>query len=292
VHTRNLATLEAQVPAWFMPGVKTVHGEHGRDMFDLEGRNRKYNLLRRLIQPLVGRYITVSKDLERWLKRTIGVSKIKVQQIYNGVDQTRFSPASEKELGLAPNGFLTSESLVIGTVGRLAAVKDQAYLVTAFAKLLHEIPEYQDRLRLIIVGDGPLRAELEQLVKDLDVQDSVWMAGNRDDVPELLRLLDLFVLPSLGEGISNTILEAMAVGLPVVATDVGGNPELVEDGVNGRLVPTGDTQALASVMEQLVWQPELLRSMGIHSQAKAREQFNWERTVAEYLTVYDELLAR
>jgi len=292
VHTRNLATLEAQVPAWFLPGVKTVHGEHGRDVFDLEGRNRKYNMLRRLIQPLVGRYITVSQDLERWLHQIIGVSKTKIHQIYNGVDQGKFYPASGKELTLAPDGFLTNESLVIGTVGRLAAVKDQASLVSAFAQLLQLIPEYRDRLRLIVVGDGPLQADLEQQVRDLDIQDSVWMVGNSNDVQELLRLFDLFVLPSLGEGISNTILEAMAVGLTVVATDVGGNPELVEDGVNGRLVPTGDTKALASVMEQLVWQSELLQGMGRHSLEKVRKQFNWEHTVAEYLAVYDELLGK
>jgi len=116
------------------------------------------------------------------------------------------------------------------------------------------------------------------------------MAGNRNDVSALLRLLDLFVLPSLGEGISNTVLEAMATGLPVIATDVGGNPELVEDGVNGRLIPVGDTKALAGIMEQLVWQPGLLQSMGRHSLAKVRAEFDWDKTVDRYLAVYDELL--
>jgi sugar transferase (PEP-CTERM/EpsH1 system associated) len=290
VHTRNLATLEVQIPAWFLPGVKSVHGEHGRDVFDLEGRNRKYNLLRRLIRPLVGRYITVSRDLERWLHQTLGVNASRVRQIYNGVDQASFSPDHGRDIALAPPGFISAGSIVIGTVGRLAAVKDQATLLTAFAQLLETLPDYQDRLRLIIVGEGPMGVALEQQVRTLGIQDRVWMTGGRDDVAALLRLLDLFVLPSLGEGISNTLLEAMATGLPLVATDVGGNPELVTDGVNGRLVPVGDSQTLSSVMEQLVRQPELLQEMGRQSMERVRNQFEWERAVAEYLSVYDELL--
>ncbi|MCP4127581.1 MAG: glycosyltransferase, partial [Gammaproteobacteria bacterium] len=290
VHTRNLATLEAQLPSWFLPGVKTVHGEHGRDVFDLQGKNRKYNLLRRLIQPLVGSYIAVSRDLESWLDQTVGVGRGKIHQIYNGVDRVKFSPVTEKQRDLAPAGFIADDSIVIGTVGRLAAVKDQASLITAFGLLLHAATEYKERLRLIIVGDGPLRETLEQQIRTLDIQDNVWMAGDRDDVPALLRLLDLFVLPSLGEGISNTLLEAMATGVPVVATDVGGNPELVEEGHNGRLVPVNDPQALAGVMEQLVRQPDQLTTMGDNGLERVRSQFDWDVTVERYLSIYDELL--
>ncbi len=290
VHTRNLATLEAQLPSWFLPGVKTVHGEHGRDVFDLQGKNRKYNLLRRLIQPLVGSYIAVSRDLESWLDQTVGVGRGKIHQIYNGVDRVKFSPVTEKQRDLAPAGFIADDSIVIGTVGRLAAVKDQASLIAAFGLLLHAAEECRERLRLIIVGDGPLRETLQQQVRTLDIQANVWMAGDRDDVPALLRLLDLFVLPSLGEGISNTLLEAMATGVPVVATDVGGNPELVEEGHNGRLVPVNDPQALAGVMEQLVRQPDLLTVMGDNGLERVRSQFDWDVTVEKYLSIYDELL--
>ncbi len=292
VHTRNLAALEAQVPAWFIPGVKTVHGEHGRDVFDLEGKNCKYNILRRFIQPLVGRYIAVSRDLEKWLLETVWVPGKKVHQIYNGVDCINFSPVTDKDLTLAPSGFVSDDSIVIGTVGRLAMVKDQASLIAAFGMLLNAVPEYKGRLRLMLVGDGPLREALEQQVLELGIQESVWMTGDRQDVSELLQLFDLFVLPSLGEGISNTLLEAMATGLPVVATDVGGNPELVEDGVNGRLVPVTDQLALASVLEQLVWQPDLLKTMGDNSLVKVRKQFDWDRTLERYLAIYDELLGQ
>ena len=292
VHTRNLSALEAQVPAFFLRNVKRVHGVHGRDVFDLEGRNRKYNLLRKTIRPLVGKYITVSKDLQQWLIDTIGVAPRKVVQIYNGVDQTRFGPASERPLHLAPQGFLDQESLVIGTVGRLAAVKDQAALVRAFALLQQQVPvQVKARLRLVLVGDGPSRRELERLVNELELDEKAWLAGDRDDIPEMLRLFDLFVLPSLGEGISNTVLEAMATGLPVVATRVGGNPELVSDGVNGRLVEAGDPESLARVLAELAGAPDARHAMGAEGLQRVRRQFNWDRTVERYLGVYDELLA-
>ncbi len=292
VHTRNLATLEAQIPALMLPGVKTVHGEHGRDVTDLTGQNRKYNLLRRFIRPMVGRYIAVSRDLESWLQHTVGVAENRICQIYNGVDQERFFPAEDKNIELAPDGFLSDDSIVIGTVGRLAAVKDQASLLSAFAQLLQDAAEYRERLRLILVGDGPLYDQLQQQVRELGAEHNVWMAGDRDDVADMLRLFDLFVLPSLGEGISNTVLEAMATGLPIVATAVGGNPELVTDEVNGRLVPVGDSQGLARVVAQLIGQPEYLKTMGSNSLDKVRRQFNWDNTVTEYLAVYDALLGQ
>ncbi len=292
VHTRNLSALEAQVPAFFLGNVKRVHGVHGRDVFDLEGRNRKYNLLRKTIRPLVGKYIAVSKDLQRWLIDTIGVAPRRVVQIYNGVDQIRFKPADERPLHLAPDGFMNQESLVIGTVGRLAAVKDQATLVRAFALLLQRVPaRTKDRLRLVLVGDGPSRQELEQLVNELGLGGKAWLTGDRDDIPEMLGLFDLFVLPSLGEGISNTILEAMATGLPVVATRVGGNPELVSDGVNGRLVDAADPEQLASALAELAGAPDTRRAMGTAGLERIRRQFNWDRTVERYLGVYDALLA-
>ncbi len=288
VHTRNLSALEMQVPAALLGGVKRVHGVHGRDVFDLEGKNRKYNLLRKAVRPLVGKYITVSRDLERWLVETIGVPPQRVVQIYNGVDQERFRPAAAPPEAVAPPGFLEPESLVVGTVGRLAAVKDQATLLRAFALLAGERPT----LRLVLVGDGPERHRLERLARELAVESRVWITGDRDDVPRLLQGMDLFVLPSLGEGISNTILEAMATGLPVVATRVGGNPELVTPGENGLLVPRGDPRELAAAMARLLDDPALRRRMGAASLARVRRDFHWERTVARYLAVYDELLGR
>lgn len=292
VHTRNLAALEAQIPALFVPGARRVHGEHGRDVFDLHGANRKYNLLRRAIRPLVQRYIAVSRDLEQWLVGTVGVAPKRVRQIYNGVDQDLFHPRIAGRPDLAPRGFVPPGGLVVGTVGRLAAVKDQATLVRGFAMVLRDRPAWRGRLRLAIVGDGPLRADLAACVQGEGVAPWVWLVGDRDDVPELLRLLDLFVLPSLGEGISNTVLEAMACALPVIATRVGGNPELVDDGVTGRLVPPGDPAALAQAVTGYVGDVALMQRHGAAGRAKVVSSFGWERCVAQYLGVYDALLGR
>ncbi len=291
VHTRNLSALEAQLAAFWLGGVKRVHGVHGRDVFDLEGKNRKYNLLRKAIRPLVEQYTTVSRDLQRWLVEVIGVPPRRVVQIYNGVNQRSFRPGPRPQ-ELAPQGFLGEECLVVGTVGRLAAVKDQATLLRAFALLGRREPAMEHRLRLVLVGDGPERESLQALAGELGILERTWFAGDRDEVPELLRLFDLFVLPSLGEGISNTLLEAMATGLPVVATRVGGNPELVREGENGLLTPPGDAEALARALSMLLGDAERRREMGAASLARVRRDFHWERTVAKYLEVYDRVLGR
>jgi glycosyltransferase involved in cell wall biosynthesis len=130
------------------------------------------------------------------------------------------------------------------------------------------------------------------MVESLSLQEVVWLAGNRDDVPNLLRLMDIFVLPSLGEGISNTLLEAMASGLPIVATAVGGNVELVEEGFNGSLVAAGDHVALAETMVSLLVDNRERAVQGANSRQRVCQQFDWGRTVDAYLNVYDELLGR
>jgi sugar transferase (PEP-CTERM/EpsH1 system associated) len=292
VHTRNLSALEAQIPARLLPGVRRVHGEHGRDLFDLHGSNRRYNLLRRGIRPLVQRYIAVSRDLAGWLQATVRVPPERVRQIYNGVDQERFQPRTGAPPAIAPAGFLPPGARVVGTVGRLAGVKDQRTLVRGFAALLRQRPDWRAHTRLVLVGDGPDREAVARCVAEEGIGELTWLAGERDDIPEAMRLLDLFVLPSLGEGISNTILEAMASGLPVIATRVGGNPELVTPGETGALVPAADPPALAAALEQYLAAPERLRAHGGAGRRRVERDFSWDRCVARYLAVYDELLGR
>ncbi len=291
VHSRNLAALETQVLGIFMPGVKRVHGEHGRDIYDLDGSNWKYRLLRRALRPLIHHYIAVSRDLADWLAGPIAVKNNNISQIYNGVDHSLFRPGQANRLDILPAGFLPSgEPIILGTVGRLAAVKNQSTLLRSLALLLRTCPQWRDRIRLIMVGDGPLRDQLSQQVRELGLDEIVWMPGDRDDIPVLLQAMDLFVLPSLAEGISNTVLEAMATGLPVVATEVGGNPEIVKEGETGYLVPAKNAQALCSALQTLIESPETRSSMGQFALARIQANFDWSRTVADYLGVYDELL--
>lgn len=292
VHTRNLASLEMQLVTLLMPGIKRVHGEHGRDIHDLDGTNKKYNLLRKAMQPFVHRYIAVSRDLLQWLKHTVAIPEKKLRQIYNGVDAGKFSPRQDDAQwgDLAPPGLLPENAVVVGTVGRLAEVKNQQLLIEAVGYLFTKGPILRETLRLVLVGDGPLKLQLVDRVKQLGISDVVWFSGDRNDVPALMQLMDIFILPSLAEGISNTLLEAMASGLPVIATSVGGNVELIEEGVNGRLVPVNNVVAMADAVAELIDDPALRQSMGEKGLALVRTTFNWEKTVADYLAVYDTLL--
>jgi sugar transferase (PEP-CTERM/EpsH1 system associated) len=297
VHTRNLAALETQILGVFMPGVKRVHGEHGRDIHDLDGSNRKYRLLRRALRPLIHRYVAVSQDLANWLAGPIAVRRGRICQIYNGVDQAVFRPRQTSRPDVLPAGFLpvgdaAGEFCVLGTVGRLAEVKDQGTLLRAVALLLRDRPDWRGRLRLVLVGDGPLKDQLLEQVQQLSLSEVVWMPGDRNDIAALLQAMDVFILPSLAEGISNTVLEAMATGLPVVATAVGGNPELVEEGATGYLVPPEDALALCAALLALMESPATRSSMGRRALSRIQDHFNWDNTVASYLGIYDELLGR
>lgn len=293
IHSRNMAALESQLCSIGIRRVKRVHGEHGREVNDIDGRNWKYLMFRKFMRLFIHRYIVVSKDLENWLIATVGVKAERVRQIYNGVDHHQFAPQSVKPLALLPARWQDLDGIVVaGTVGRLTPVKDQQLLLRAVAQLRTEHPALAKRLRLLIVGDGPLHPILARKIEEFSLQDVVWLAGDRKDVASLLGAMDFFVLPSLGEGISNTVLEAMASGLPVIATAVGGNLELVEEGVNGQLFPVGDAQALAGAMLALMKNDGERVRQGTNARSRVCQQFDWSRTVNAYLLVYDELLRR
>lgn len=292
VHSRNLSGLDALVPAWLAGVPHRVHSEHGWDVDNLDGRKWRPALLRRLHAPLVDRYITVSKDLERFLVRRVGIEAGRITQIYNGVDTERFAPAASRPAGRLPPGFADADTLLVGTVGRAQAVKDQATLLRAFALLLERHPGLRHRLRLAVIGDGPVLADLRALAATLRIEDGVWLPGAQDHVAELLRGFDVFVLPSLNEGISNTILEAMATGLPVVATAVGGNVELVEDDVSGRFFAPGDVPALAGILERYAADSALRRAHSEAARRRAVERFSLEAMIGQYLQVYDRFADR
>ena len=290
VHSRNLAGLDSLLPA-FVAGVPVrIHGEHGRDVHDLDGKRRRYRWLRRAFKPFVHHYIALSCDLENYLRGPIGVGATRLSQIYNGVNVERFRPREGDKRGARIHGFNAPGAVVIGTVGRMKEVKDQLTLVRAFIWSLKKIPEARDRLRLVMVGDGPLLRPARVLLQDAGLADFAWLPGARDDVHEILRDLDVFVLPSLAEGISNTILEAMACGLPVIATDVGGNPELVQEGVTGTLVPRRDLGALFQAIGFYLSHPEARASHGQEARRVVETRFSMGAMVSRYVSVYDRLL--
>lgn len=291
IHSRNLAALETQLCSVGCFGVKRVHGEHGREINDLDGTNWKYLAFRRAMRVLIHRYIAVSMDLQRWLVEEVRVGPQKALQIYNGVDHELFSPESVTPPALLPERWRDVDGmLIVGTVGRLTPVKDQQTLLHAVADIREIYPEIFARLRVLFVGDGPLREELDHLVTTLDLSSVVSLLGDRSDVSALLGAMDVFALPSLAEGVSNTVLEAMASGLPVVATSVGGNTELVENGFNGALVPSRDSRALATALVSLLENDAERARQGANARQRVCERFSWGRAVEDYLGVYDALL--
>ncbi len=290
VHTRNLATLECLLPSALAGVRRRVHGEHGRDLRDPDGMNPKFRLLRKLHRPLVHRYVALSQEMVQWLAGAIGVRPpARIKQIYNGVDVVRYSPGARSDN--VPAFLWQPGVFVVGTVGRMQGEKDHLTLVEAFCRLTRDCPERdRKRLRLALIGDGPLHQQAADLLKERGLADLAWLPGRRDDVAAVMRLFDVFVLPSLAEGVSNTILEAMATGLPVVATDVGGTPELVDDGTTGTLVEPGDPEEMSRAIRRYLDQPDLARQHGEAGRRRVEREFSLSEMVASYQRLYDELL--
>lgn len=290
VHTRNLAALEAAVPARLARVPAVVHGEHGRDADDIDGRNARRLWTRRLFSPFVNRYVALSGELQRYLVERVGIAPARIERIINGVDTARFTARGRARAAVDGCPFADPRLFVVGTVGRLDAVKDQTNLARAFVAALRRHPGARERLRLAIVGDGPLREEVQRVLAEADATPLAWLAGERHDIPAVMRGLDLFVLPSLAEGISNTLLEAMASGLPVIATRVGGNAELMEEGLTGRLVPRADPEAMATAILRYFDDPLLARRHGGAGRSLVEKRFSLELMVRRYDELYASVL--
>lgn len=292
VHSRNLAALEVQVPAWAAGVPVRIHGEHGRDVGDLDGSSVTYQRVRRFYKPFVHHYMALSRDLGDYLVEKVHVPQDAITQAYNGVDTEWFHSAPDGPLPIAGCPFDPAQHWLVGTVGRMQTVKDQVMLAHAFVQALALAPELQTRMRLIMVGEGPLRAQVQAVLGAAGVAHLAWLSGERNDVADIMRGLHVFALPSLAEGISNSILEAMASVLPVVATAVGGNADLVLQGETGHLVPSANPQAMALRLVQLASNPERARSMGQAGRQRALDTFSMQAMVATYQSVYDQQLRR
>lgn len=290
VHTRNLGSLETQVPAALASVPIRIHSEHGRDMDDLKGQNRKNQWIRRLYSPFVHHYIALSKDLEEYLASSVGIGKNRISQLYNGVNINKFTVLKKQRIW--QNTILDENHFVIGTVGRMQKVKDQVTFAKAFIRALELDPEANKRLRLTMIGDGHLREEVLEILKSAGVEHLAWLPGARNEVADLMGGFDLFVLPSLAEGISNTILEAMASGLPVLATNVGGNAELVDDKNTGKLVESSDIESMARSILDYYHAPELAKKHGLAGRMRVEELFSLNAMVNNYAKIYDNWLAR
>nr|WP_255719717.1 glycosyltransferase [Pelomonas sp. P8] len=284
VHTRNLGAMEFQLPAWAARVPLRVHSEHGWDTNDLGGVSVANQRLRRLYGLRTQRFVALSRAIETYLTGPVGFPRERVLRICNGVDTQRFAPATQRAPEAWP--YRRGEHLVIGAVGRMQAVKDPLNLVDAFLRLRALCPADWLRLRLVMLGGGPLLEAARQRLAEAGAADQAWLPGDRSDVAQLLPHVDIFALPSRAEGISNTLLEAMACGCAPVATDVGGNPELVDDGANGLLVPAQDSAALAGALARVVSEPGLRERLAAASLARVRAEFSLGGMIAAYGALY------
>jgi sugar transferase (PEP-CTERM/EpsH1 system associated) len=292
VHTRNLGALEAQFAAMLARVPVRIHGEHGWDTADRDGTRARYIAMRKLYSPFVHRYVALSQHIERYLATRVGIDSERIDRICNGVDCGRFRPRPASRSAFAHPPFRDPNLVLVGSVGRLEPVKDQLALARAFVGLLQRQPAARRYLRLVIVGAGSMRPAIDAVLSHHELADLAWLPGERDDVPEVLSALDVFVLPSQAEGISNTILEAMASQLPVIATAVGGNPELVQAGQTGLLVPPNDVEALGAAIDLLATDAPLRARMGSAARASTIASFSLDEMVRRYALLYEREIAR
>ncbi len=238
-------------------------------------------VLDRLLAPLARAIVVNSKAVER---RFAGLTH-KVRCIPNGVDLARFSPR-QPSAGLRASLDLTEGAPVVASVGRFVAYKGYTHLLEAARLVREAAPE----VHWVLVGDGELRSELEAQCRGLGLESRVHFTGWREDIPEVLALADLFVLPSLGEHFGRVLIEAMAMGRAVVATDAGGVPEVVLDGETGLLVPPAQSRALAEAVLALLRDPARARRLGEAGRLRAEAEFSLARHVETVEALYKELL--
>jgi sugar transferase (PEP-CTERM/EpsH1 system associated) len=284
LHTYNLAAMEYAFAATLAGVPVRVHAEHGRDTSDPHGLNPKHNFLRRRLAPFIDCYVPVSEDLNLWLGKVVKIAPAKTLFIKNGVDTDKYRPGV-RGAG-APWG---PEHFVIGTVARVSDIKNHRGLVDAFIRLRALLPGHAASLRLSIIGDGPLLPALRAQVAAAGLDDVVWLPGARSDVAQLVPEFSVFALPSLAEGTPVSLLEAMACALPVVASNVGGIPEVVTEQVEGSLVPPQDVEALAQALARYAASPALASEHGRAGRVRIVQQYSMAAMVTAYTALYARL---
>jgi glycosyltransferase involved in cell wall biosynthesis len=257
--------------------IYTEHGRHYKEPWQLY-------ILDQISARCINQIVTVSDALEDHLINKIRLPSKKIQTIINGVNTETFVPRQKPDYLLKEFSF-DRECKIIGTVGRLAVIKDQKTLIKAFRL----VKDQHNNSKLLIVGEGECERELEKLVDDLKLKNDVVFTGNRSDVPSMLNFFDVFVLPSLMEGTSISLLEAMASGVPCVVTNVGGNVRLISNGISGFTVPPGNVLIVANKILELFQNISMARLFSIESRRIAKDNYSFDRNIERYRELYNEL---
>jgi sugar transferase (PEP-CTERM/EpsH1 system associated) len=287
VHSRNWGAIEAVLAARLVGVPVIIHSEHGYELEMLEGLPLRRRLLRRLAYAAADAVFTVSSDLRAYHARQAGVSPTKIEVLGNGVDSERFAPRPEKKLSCRANLSLPQNSFLIGAVGRLVPIKGHTLLIQA-AKIL---ADRGIELSVAFAGDGPEFEHLRSFAASAGLSRRVYFLGASRSVPDFLNALDVFVLPSVSEGMSNTLLEAMSSGLSVVATRVGGNTELIEDRVSGLLFGVGEVEELTAHLSSLNENAGVRHALGTSARARILADYRLDCMLDRYRNLYRGLAA-
>lgn len=300
VHTRSPGSLDGQLVA-ALAGIRLrVHGEysgehageHAREHVRETAaapRRKAPGLLGRALRPLVKHFIAAGAEQERWLIEQAGAAPARVTQISAGVDSVEFHPRLGPHAAVGPAGFMQDDAFVVGSVGRMDAVGNDIALVEAFLGVLSSPHPAHRRLRLLIVGDGPMRGECRAMLERAGAAELAWLPGMRHDIAQLMRAMDLMVLPGLAAHRPDTLLEAMASGLPVVATAVGIHRELVQPGLTGILVPPRSPEVMAAAIADYCRIPEMARRHGARARGQVIAHHSLPAMARSYIAVYDAL---
>jgi sugar transferase (PEP-CTERM/EpsH1 system associated) len=283
VHSRNWGAIEA-IPAARLARVPiAVHSEHGYELDMLAGLPKRRRVFRRVAYEMADAVVAVTHELRDYHAHQAWVTPERIRVIYNGVDTERFSARPDMRASVRTKFGLAENMFVVGTVGRMVPIKDHPTLLRATQILLSR----GIQVHALLVGSGPeLQNNLQVVKVSPELKRHVTFVGDSDEVPELLNAMDAFVLPSISEGMSNTLLEAMAVGLPVIATSVGGNTEVIEENRSGWLFTPRDAEILASRLAVLASREDLRRQYGAAARHRAVEHFSLECMLRDYSRLY------
>jgi L-malate glycosyltransferase len=281
VHTHSWGTLvEGFGGAKMSRTPVVIHGEHGL----LEARPRNIPI-QRWLWSKADSVTAVAEELAERMVKVVRFPRMRINVIHNGVDTERFRPIENCESTLRAKYGLPATGVILGMVARLAPVKNHAGVFHAVARLIEQGIDTD----LMVAGDGPLWESLHQLARELHIHERVHFLGNVNPIEEVYRTIDVFILNSQSEGMSNTILEAMASGLPVVATAVGANPQLICDRETGYLVKVNDVESLCRVIGELVGDFRLRTTMGQKGRLRAEVHYSVKRMVQDYSNLYIDL---
>lgn len=282
LHTCNIAALEFAPVAWAVGVPLRVHAEHGWDIADPDGSNQHYRRLRRLYRAFVHKFVAVSPQLFSYLRDLIAVPPEHLYLLPNGVDTQRFRPSEPGDLPPSDFPFDPSAHRIIGSVGRFEPIKNPGLLVDAFIALAREAG--QEQLRLVMIGDGPLRQVMLSRLMEAGLSTRAWLPGSRTDIPQLLRSFTCFVLPSLAEGTSCTLQEAMASASCIIATDVGGSANLLGFGQYGTLIASEDFPALCQAIRDS-FTPEM-QAKGLAGRLHVESEYGLQNMLNNYQTLF------